>query len=350
MKLYELQSPAEIQTLEQQLDRLMASVGLDVEFSRHFVERLLGRESPVTVQEIVDSFAKLKQKYKQRLKSAKKKPGYEAILKDFDSDLNIVFGIKPGKPMPQLTNITIMKKDPDSFVANAGGGEELKVGHKHSTESVVTEMTGFLGKGVQTDDKMQSAFDYLRDHGKECGRQDGKPVICSTEGSNILYGILDDDTLTTIASFRKHPNVDNKKTLEFMFIHTLTPFRNKHMSKRLLWFVKDQEQSSILDYGMQSQEGTNFIKSLGKTQRYDMFWYNTKTGEKKPYEHTKDEVGKGPYRSMGTRTPWRILIEGANTPAFPRFGEQITLGENVLYLYDMFPAAEQLTRGYTNVR
>ena len=130
MKLFELQSSAEVQALEQQLDQLMSTVGLDVEFTRHFIERLLGRDRSVTVQEVVDTFAKLKQKYKQRLKSAKKKPGYNAILKDFDNDLNVVFEIKPSDPTPQLINITVMRKDPASFAANVRGGEELKVGRQ----------------------------------------------------------------------------------------------------------------------------------------------------------------------------------------------------------------------------
>lgn len=128
MRLYELRTPAEVQALEQQLDHLMAPVGLDVEFSKHFIERLLGREQPVTVAEVVSSFDKLKKKYKQKLKGAKKKPGYEATLKDFDNDLNIVFGIQPGEPTPQLINITLMRKDPATFKTSHFGSEELKVG------------------------------------------------------------------------------------------------------------------------------------------------------------------------------------------------------------------------------
>lgn len=130
MKLWELQTSAEVNALEQQLDQLMRPVGLDVEFSRHFVERLLGRGQPITVPEILSAFDKLKKKYKKKLLSAKKNPGYEAILKDFDNDLNIVFGIRPGQDIPQLMNVTIMKKDPDTFIANVKGGEELRVGSR----------------------------------------------------------------------------------------------------------------------------------------------------------------------------------------------------------------------------
>lgn len=123
MRLYELQSPQEIQELEAQLDALMRPVGLNVEFSRHFVERLLGREQRVTMDEIVGAFAKLKSKYKKRLLSAKKKPEYEAVLKDFSNDLNIVFGIRGGEMM----NITIKRKDPAAFRLNIKGGDELRV-------------------------------------------------------------------------------------------------------------------------------------------------------------------------------------------------------------------------------
>ena len=123
MKLYELQKPAEVRELEQRLDDIMYPVGLDVSFSNHFVERLLGREKPVTIDEIVTAFAKLKRRYKKKLLAAKKMPGYEAVLKYFDNDLNIVFGIKGGDMM----NITIKQKDPAAFHINTKGGEELRV-------------------------------------------------------------------------------------------------------------------------------------------------------------------------------------------------------------------------------
>lgn len=124
MKLYELQSPNEVVHLEQLLDRLFYPLGLDVKFTAHFIERLLGREQRVTIDEITKAFQELKSRYKTRLIAAKRKPNYEAILKDLSNDLNIVFGIKGN----QLVNITIKQKDPSSFVANVRGGEEFVVG------------------------------------------------------------------------------------------------------------------------------------------------------------------------------------------------------------------------------
>lgn len=123
MRLFELQSPTEVIELEKQLDSLMRPVGLDVEFSRHFIERLLGREKRVTVAEVIASFAKLKKKYKKRLLAAKKVPDYEAVLKDLSTDLNIAFAINGN----ELTNITIKRKNPTSFHLNHKGGDELTV-------------------------------------------------------------------------------------------------------------------------------------------------------------------------------------------------------------------------------
>ena len=123
MLLHELHNVGEVNTLELQLDNMFRSLGLDVEFSRHFVQRILGRDSDISIDDVTHAFSELKKKYKKRLLSAKKKPGYEAVLKDFSKDLNVVFGIKGD----ELTNITIMKKDPNKFHVNNQGGDELKV-------------------------------------------------------------------------------------------------------------------------------------------------------------------------------------------------------------------------------
>lgn len=136
MKLFELKSSTEVKELEAQLDKMFSTLGLDVEFSRHFIERLLGREKKVTKEEIVTAFSELKRKYKNKLKSAKKKEDYEAILQDLSHSLNIVFSIEPNKdkkdgdPSHDLVNITIKQKDPEEFHANVKGGEKLKVGRK----------------------------------------------------------------------------------------------------------------------------------------------------------------------------------------------------------------------------
>lgn len=123
MLLNELKQPSEVTELENQLDTMFKSLGLDIEFSRHFIERILKRERKITIKDVTSSFEKLKKKYKKRLLSAKKKDNYEAVLKDFSNDINIVFAINSD----ELKAITIKSKDPKQFHISKEGGDELKV-------------------------------------------------------------------------------------------------------------------------------------------------------------------------------------------------------------------------------
>lgn len=130
MKLYELQAQSEVHALESKLDALMAELDIDVSFSRHFVERLLGREQQVSQEEIVASFDKLKSKYKNKLEVAKGKGNYKALLKDLDQELNIAFALRPPRhenELADLKNITIMRKR-DFRTDNEPGSEVLSVG------------------------------------------------------------------------------------------------------------------------------------------------------------------------------------------------------------------------------
>ena len=120
----ELKSSAEVQELESQLDKMFSTLGMDVEFTKHFVERLLGREKNITVGEIVAAFNKLKKKYKGKLLKAKKQNMGPGALQDFDSDLNVLFAIQPDKANNEydLVNITVKQKDPDEFHTTTPSG------------------------------------------------------------------------------------------------------------------------------------------------------------------------------------------------------------------------------------
>jgi hypothetical protein len=160
MRLFELQSTAELTELEQQLDKMFASLGLDVEFSRHFKERLLGRERNVSVEEIIHSFDQLKSKYKSRLLKAKRQNRYSAVLRDFDQDLNIVFGIQQQADGDhELVNITIRKKDPSTFVTSQAGGDNLRIGSKKTfkEDSIPAVMSSGINPLQTADDHDEKA-------------------------------------------------------------------------------------------------------------------------------------------------------------------------------------------------
>lgn len=208
--------------------------------------------------------------------------------------------------------------------------------HALLSETKLSEMTGYLPSFVQTDKKMNPYFEYLQKNGKLIGHQDGYDVVYAKGNSNSehYYGLKDEKgDIITILLLVNHTPIDNKSTKEFKFIHTKESRRGESMSKRLLFFVKHHEGSSLIDYGMQSDMGVNFLKSLAKTQRYNIFWYNVKTKEKQPYNYTTDEKGKPPFRSTVTQTNWRILIEKDESPIMERF-----------YLPPTFPGAPESLR------
>jgi hypothetical protein len=118
----ELKSPDEVEVLKQHLQHMFQHIGFKVEFTDHFIERLMGREHRITVQEITAAFSKLKAKYGRQLLAAKG-THLEGIIKDFARDLNIVFAIDGAA----LDAITIMKKDPRHFTPNSVGNVEFKV-------------------------------------------------------------------------------------------------------------------------------------------------------------------------------------------------------------------------------
>lgn len=124
MKLYELQSPGEILELDRELDKLMRPFGLDVVLTKHFKERILGRDKSVTVDEVRAAFATMKQKYHERIMKAKKEGGMEAVLKDFGNDLNVAFLINN---KDDLITKTIMRKDPRQFKTSNFDSEVLNV-------------------------------------------------------------------------------------------------------------------------------------------------------------------------------------------------------------------------------
>ena len=99
---------SEIKSLEDYLDRIFATLKVDVEFTRHFKDRLRGRESELKQQTIKDSFNKMLKKYQERIV---KSPDVNAILQDMSNNINVPFVITKLKDGTyEMDTLTIMKK------------------------------------------------------------------------------------------------------------------------------------------------------------------------------------------------------------------------------------------------
>ena len=100
MLLFEFQSPAitpqQLEELETYMDRLFAVANLDIEFTRHFKDRMndARNSSPITISELQRMFKKVHRQMHKGKDLVELGPEAEAVLKDLASNINIPFIIK----------------------------------------------------------------------------------------------------------------------------------------------------------------------------------------------------------------------------------------------------------------
>jgi hypothetical protein len=115
MRINEVDNPvtqAEINQLEVFADRLFAKVGIDVEFTRHFLDRVNDERNvkQITMSELTRLF---KQEYKRWGKPiAQLGPDAEAVMKDMATNINLPFALRWDHQNNELDLIakTVMRK------------------------------------------------------------------------------------------------------------------------------------------------------------------------------------------------------------------------------------------------
>jgi homoserine dehydrogenase len=116
MKLYDLLietiTQAQLKSLEQYADKLFAAVGIDVQFTRHFFDRVNDPRNikPITDTELLDVFRKTYQKYGKQISQLG--PAAEAVITDMQNDINMPFVLNYDAKNQQLDLVTktIMRK------------------------------------------------------------------------------------------------------------------------------------------------------------------------------------------------------------------------------------------------
>lgn len=111
-KVYEDVTPQDLKQIEAYADRLFSKVGIDVEFTRHFLDRVndARNEKPITPAELTRLF---KQEYKYWARPiAQMGPDAEAVMKDMRTDVNVPFALVWDKNNKELDLIakTVMRK------------------------------------------------------------------------------------------------------------------------------------------------------------------------------------------------------------------------------------------------
>ena len=103
---------SQLDQLENVLDRVFGQLGIDVEFTRHFLDRVndARNRKPITIQELAMLFKKEFQRWGKPI--AQLGPDQEAVMKDLESDINVPFVLKWDKDNNELDMIakTVMRK------------------------------------------------------------------------------------------------------------------------------------------------------------------------------------------------------------------------------------------------
>jgi len=102
----------QLDALEKYADKLFAKVGIDVNFTKHFIDRVNDERNkkPISIAELVRLF---KQEYKRWAKPiAQMGPDAEAVMKDMTTDVNLPFVLKWDKANNELDLVakTVMRK------------------------------------------------------------------------------------------------------------------------------------------------------------------------------------------------------------------------------------------------
>lgn len=102
----------DLKNLELWADKLFSKVGIDIEFSRHFKERVNDERNKKQI-----TFSELARLFRETYKTHGKKiamlsPNIEAVIKDMETDINMPFVIGYNRRTQELDLVakTIMRK------------------------------------------------------------------------------------------------------------------------------------------------------------------------------------------------------------------------------------------------
>ena len=120
----------QLDTIERFADKLWAKVGLDIEFTRHFLDRVndARNKKQITGGEIQRLFRQSYRKHGKKIAALGK--GAEAVIKDMETDINMPFvlQIDKGGELDLVAKTVMRKKDfktsNKKFTVESGAGEQ----------------------------------------------------------------------------------------------------------------------------------------------------------------------------------------------------------------------------------
>jgi hypothetical protein len=113
MKIKELTeeiSQQQLDQVERFADKLFAKAGIDIQFTRHFVERMNDERNgkPISAAELIHLFKRTWVKFGRAM--AEFPDNFEAVIHDISTDVNIPFVINANPDDKKLITKTVMRK------------------------------------------------------------------------------------------------------------------------------------------------------------------------------------------------------------------------------------------------
>ena len=105
-------SQTQLNQVEKYLDKLWAKVGIDVEFTRHFMDRVndVRNGKPISPAELIKIYREIYKKYGKPISQLKS--GAEILLKDMETDINVPVVLKwDGKEFDMISKTVMRKKN-----------------------------------------------------------------------------------------------------------------------------------------------------------------------------------------------------------------------------------------------
>ena len=109
--IYEEVTQRDLDNVEKYADKLFAKVGLDIEFTRHFKDRVNDERNkkPITPAELIRLFKQTYKKYGKKISPMG--AGAQAVIHDMQTDVNMPFVLQPDRGgMLDLVAKTVMRK------------------------------------------------------------------------------------------------------------------------------------------------------------------------------------------------------------------------------------------------
>jgi hypothetical protein len=103
-------SKSQLNAIEAYADKLFAKLGIDIEFTKHFLDRVNDERNkkPISVPELMGMFKRLHRKHGKPL--SKVDDDFDAVVKDFNNNINIPFAINVTPNDIDLVAKTVMRK------------------------------------------------------------------------------------------------------------------------------------------------------------------------------------------------------------------------------------------------